>query len=168
MRLRIEQAVQLWATGGGLMLLSIVIVTSINVGGFALSRFGIVFGDGASGLPGYEDYVALTVGVAALSFFPYCQLHNGHVVVELFTSNAPDVIARVLDRMWNAVVVVTALFLAYWMCVGLLQKRADDSLSPVLGWPEWPFLLPGIVSLVLWALVAAIQVFEPPREVRRG
>ena len=111
MRLRIEQAVQLWATGGGLMLLSIVIVTSINVGGFALSRFGIVFGDGSSGLPGYEDYVALTIGVAALSFFPYCQLHNGHVVVELFTSNAPEVISRVLDRMWNAVVVVTALFL---------------------------------------------------------
>ena len=31
--------------------------------------------------------------------------------------------------------------------------------SPVLGWPEWPFYLPGIVSLALWALVALSQIF---------
>ena len=37
---------------------------------------------------------------------------------------------------------------------------ADGALSRVLGWPEWPFYLPGIASLLLWASVAALQAFE--------
>ena len=54
---------------------------------------------------------------------------------------------------------VMALFLAYWMVLGLLETRADGALSRVLGWPEWPFYLPGIASLLLWAAIAAYQVF---------
>ena len=42
----------------------------------------------------------------------------------------------------------------------MLETRADGALSRVLGWPEWPFYLPGIVSLLLWAAVAAVQIFE--------
>jgi hypothetical protein len=44
------------------------------------------------------------------------------------------------------------------MVLGLLETRADGALSRVLGWPEWPFYLPGIASLLLWAAIAAQQV----------
>jgi TRAP-type C4-dicarboxylate transport system permease small subunit len=50
------------------------------------------------------------------------------------------------------------------MTLGLAETRADGALSPVLGWPEWPFYLPGIASLLLWAMVAVLQIFEGERD----
>jgi hypothetical protein len=32
----------------------------------------------------------------------------------------------------------------------------------VLGWPVWPFYLPGIASLVLWAAVALADLRPDP------
>ncbi len=51
-----------------------------------------------------------------------------------------------------------SVFLAYWMILGMLETRADHALSRVLGWPEWPFYLPGVVSMLLWSTVAALQL----------
>ena len=65
-----------------------------------------------------------------------------------------------LDRMSLAAMAAAALFLAYWMVYGMIETRADHALSRVLGWAEWPFYLPGIVSLLLWAAIAAVQAVE--------
>jgi hypothetical protein len=43
------------------------------------------------------------------------------------------------------------------MAIGMTETRADQAVSRVLGWPEWPFYLPGLVSLALWAVVAAME-----------
>ena len=59
-----------------------------------------------------------------------------------------------------------ALFLAYWMFQGMVESRADNALSPVIGWPIWPFYIPGVVSLLLWAFVAAVQAMERPADGR--
>ena len=45
------------------------------------------------------------------------------------------------------------------MLFGMLETHADAAVSRVLGWPEWPFYIPGIASLVLWALIALAQIF---------
>lgn len=160
MRGLLETIVRLWALLGGCVLLAIVLVTSVNVGGFLADRIAALWGGTVSGLPGYEDFVALAVSVAALTFFPYCQLRRGHVFVELFTSAAPAAVRRWLDRFWLAATVGLALFLAYWMWFGMWERQADGAVSRVLGWPQWPFFLPGIVSLLLWAAVAAAQISE--------
>ena len=148
-----------WALAGGVLVLAIMIVTSVNVAAFGLDRIARVYGASVSALPGYEDFVRLAVSGAALMFFPYCQLRRGHVSVDLFVGMLPPAAGVVLDRLWLAATVALALFLAYWMTFGLLETRNDQALSPVLGWPEWPFYIPGIASLLLWALIAGIQVF---------
>ncbi len=51
-----------------------------------------------------------------------------------------------------------ALFLAYWMVFGMLETRADSAVTAVLGWTVWPFYLPGILSMALWAAVALAQL----------
>jgi TRAP-type C4-dicarboxylate transport system permease small subunit len=161
----------LWAYAGGICLLAIVLVTTANVGAFGLDRIAALWGADVSGLSGYEDFVRLTISVAALMFFPYCQSKRGHVKVDLFTDRAPRKVNRALDALWLLVTVVTAMFLAYWMWFGMLESRADGQLSRVLGWPEWPFYAPGIFSLLLWALVAVAQLFErdlPTAETSRG
>lgn len=158
MRSGLVKLVELWAFLGGLLLMVIVLVTTTNVIAFALDKLARLAGSTVSGLPGYEDFVGLAIGAAALTFFPYCQLRKGHVAVDLFVSKAPRRMRHALGYVWLLTAIATALFLAYWMWLGMFESRSDDAVSRVLGWPVWPFYAPGVVSLVLWAAVAAMQI----------
>lgn len=149
-----------WAVIGGLILLSIVAVTVTNVGAFALDRVARLWGSTVSGLPGYEDYVRLAVAAAIPMFLPYCQLKRGHLAVDLFLKNAPAGFNRFIDRLSLILMAATALFLAYWMVLGMEETQSDGALSRVLGWQEWPFYLPGIASLILWAIVSLSQLAD--------
>jgi TRAP-type C4-dicarboxylate transport system permease small subunit len=154
---RLGQLASIWAIIGGLVIFLIVLVTTTNVGLFALNRLVRSFGGSVAGLPGYEDFVSLAVGAAALMFFPICEWRRGHIAVDVFTEKLPRWFQNGLDRAWSAVTCLLALFLSYWMTVGMLETHDDGALSPVLGWPIWPFYVPGIFSLLIWAVVAALQ-----------
>lgn len=151
-----------WAVAGGVVLLAIVVVTTANAGAFALDRLARAWGGTVSGLPGYEDFVRLAISGAALMFFPYAQARRGHVAVDIFVAWLPAALRRLLDRLWLLATIAIALFLAWWMWFGMLRARADALVTGVLGWPDWPFYLPGIASLILWAAVAAMQLGDPP------
>ena len=166
MHLVVKRAASAWAILGGLVILLIVAVTSTNVGAFGIDRLARLFGTHFPALPGFEDFVRLAISCAALMFFPYCQSKRGHVFVDLFTKSMPAGVQRALDVLSLVLTIFLALFLAYWMTLGLLETRADHAVSRVLGWPEWPFYLPGIASLILWALVAVAQLFDSPEPIR--
>jgi len=151
---------------GGLILLAIVLVTAVNAAAFGLNRIARLFGGTVSGLSGYEDFVRLAVGAAALLFFPYCQLQRGHLAVDFLVDKMAPLARRALDGLSLLGIAALALFLAYWMALGMAETRADGALSRVLGWPEWPFYLPGILSLLLWAAIALLQLFETDGDVR--
>lgn len=157
----IRRLAESWAVGGGLVLLGIVLVTTANVGAFALDRLARPWGGTVAGLPGYEDFVRLAVSGAALMFFPYAQARRGHVAVDIFVARLPAGLRRALDRLWLLATIALALFLAWWMWFGMARARADALVTGVLGWPDWPFYLPGIASLILWAAVAVVQLGEP-------
>lgn len=156
----VGQLAAIWALIGGAILIAIMLVTSVNIGAFSLDRIARLAGMNVAGLPGYEDFVRLAIAGAACMFLPLCQYRRGHVTVDLFTKMLSDRSKRALDQVWLCGTVVLALFLAYWMTIGMTETRQDNALSQVLGWQEWPFFLPGIVSLLLWAIVAALQIFE--------
>jgi TRAP-type C4-dicarboxylate transport system permease small subunit len=157
----VRRLAEWWAVAGGVVLLAIVIVTTANAGAFALDRLARLGGGTVAGLPGYEDFVRLAISGAALMFFPYAQAERGHVAVDIFVGWLPAELRWLLDRLWLAATVAIALFLAWWMWFGMARARADALVTGVLGWPDWPFYLPGIASLVLWAAVAAVQLGEP-------
>ncbi len=154
-----------WALLGGVLLIAIVLVTAVNVGAFGLDRLAGLFGGAVPGLPGYEDFVRLAISAAAPMFFPYCQLRRGHVAVDIFVNNFSLRTQQRLDRFSLLAIAVMALFLTYWLILGLGETYSDGALSRVLGWPEWPFYLPGIASLALWALVALMQFFKADAHV---
>lgn len=162
----VERAAVGWAIAGGLFTLAIVLVTTTNIVLFAFDRVARYFGGVVSGLPGYEDFVSLTVSCAALMFIPLCQLRRGHIAIDVFTERLSKRSQHTLDRIWSAAMCLMALFLAFWMLQGMTESRADNALSPVIGWPVWPFYIPGVLSLLLWALVAAFQVVERPADGR--
>ena len=157
----VRRLAEIWAIAGGLALLAIVFVTTTNAGAFAADRVARAWGGTVSGLPGYEDFVRLTIGCAALMFFPWAQARRGHVAVDIFVEYLPLGLRRVLERVWLLVTIALALFLAWWMWFGMLRARSDALVTGVLGWADWPFYLPGIVSLILWAVVAATQLRDP-------
>ena len=170
MRLALDRVAAAWAVLGGVILLTIVAVTVTNAGAFGLDKLARMAGATVSGLPGYEDFVTLAIGAASPMFLPYAQARRGHLAVDLFTAKAPRSVQRGLERIGVILTAAMALFLAYWMVYGMLQTLDDNALSRVLGWPVWPFYGPGIVSLMLWAAVAAAQVFEAdaPEEAAHG
>ena len=157
---RLEKIAAAWAIAGGAVLLLIALVTVTNAGAFLIDRLARLAGGTVAGLPGYEDFVRLAVSGAALMLFPYCQARRGHIAVDLLVARLAPALRLALDRLAGLGIAALALFLAYWMAVGMVETRADHALSRVLGWPEWPFYLPGIVSLLLWAAIAAAQALE--------
>ncbi|NBN62619.1 TRAP transporter small permease subunit [Microvirga tunisiensis] len=156
----LRKAITAWALFGALFILAIVLVTTLNVSAFAANRVAALFGGTVAGLSGYEDFVRLAVSVTALSFIPYCQLKRGHVVVDLFVQSMPKAVRAGLDKLWLATTAGLALFLAYWMWVGLNETMADQTRTAILGWQEWPWYGPGVVSMILWALVCLLQLVE--------
>ncbi|HSH41867.1 MAG TPA: TRAP transporter small permease [Arenicellales bacterium] len=147
-----------WAYLAGVMLLAIVAVTMANVTAFGLDRLLAFTGVDIQGLPGYEDFVRLAVSAAALMFIPWCQARRGHVAVDFFVDMMPEPVQRALDALWLLLTAGLGAFLAYWMAIGMLETYSDHVLSRVLGWPEWPFYLPGTISMALWSLIAVLQL----------
>jgi TRAP-type C4-dicarboxylate transport system permease small subunit len=167
MRQTLERIVTWWALLGGVGLLLIVGATAFNVGAFAADMVAQRFGASIGAFPGYEDFVRLMVSAAVLMLFPYCQLRRGHVAVDLFVERMPQTVQRATEAVSLIGMTLLVLFLLYWMVIGMLETRADHAVSRVLGWPQWPFYLPGLVSLALWALVAALDAGRTLRG-RRG
>jgi TRAP-type C4-dicarboxylate transport system permease small subunit len=163
MRVLLHRASAAWAVAGGVVLFAIVAVTVTNVAAFTLDRLAGLVGANVAGLPGYEDFVRLGVSAAALMLLPYCQARKGHVAVEIFADAViPAGVQRVLDALWQLLMGALALFLAWKMTLGAIETYQDHALSRVLGWPEWPFYLPGIASLLLWAAVCFVDLAAGP------
>lgn len=150
----IERAAAYWALAGALGLLATMAATSYNAAAFTVDRVGQAFGTRIAALPGYEDFVALAIGCAVMMALPYCEVRKGHIAVDLIPSRAPRWLRPLLTACWQGVTVLLALFLAVFMARGLLEARADGLVSPVLGWPVWPFYVPCVLSLALWAVAA--------------
>ena len=144
-----------WALAGGVLLLLIVAVTAVNIGAFMLDLALRGFGVRVPGLPGYEDFVRLMIGPVFLMLFPYCQLVRGHITADVFTAHLSEGFRRRLDAFWRWLTAGAAAALGLALAAGMMETRVDNVLSPILGWQEWPFYLPAIASLFLWAAVAA-------------
>lgn len=156
----LERVVLGWALLGGVGLLLIVGATALNVGAFALDMVARPFGGSVGVFSGYEDLVRLMISAAALMLFPYCQLRRGHVAVDLFVERLPAGVQRAIDVLSLVAMALLVLFLLFMMWIGMRETQADGAVSRVLGWPEWLFYPPGLISLALWALVAAIDAWR--------
>ncbi|MEO0730213.1 MAG: TRAP transporter small permease subunit, partial [Pseudomonadota bacterium] len=133
----LDVAARWMALGGGIGLLAIMAVTTVNAGAFIADRAVRVVGLNVAALPGYEDFVTLAISCCALMFLPWCQAERGHVTVDLGLASWAPRLARWLDRIALGVTAGLGGFLAYWLTLGMIETRADNSLSPVLGWPTW-------------------------------
>ncbi|WP_156788433.1 TRAP transporter small permease [Roseobacter sp. CCS2] len=150
-----------WALLGGALLLLIVIVTAINAAGFTANTIARTWGGHVSGLPGYEDAVQLLVGVAALMMFPYAQLHRAHAAVDVVMQRAPQWANRGVNVLSGVVLAVLLVWMAWMLAQGTIQMRADRVETTVLGWPVWIFMPFAVMSCLLWAIAAILDLIAP-------
>ncbi len=160
--IRLVHALCWWsAVLGGVLFAVVVLVTVVNVSGFVLNAGARLFDRTVPGLPGYEDAVSMFVGLGALLMLPWCQLQRGHVSVDLFTGLMSERALDRLTRITDALMGCLAAFLSGMMAKGMLGYLADGLRTPVLEWQIWPFMLPGIVALALWAVAAFTLALAP-------
>lgn len=160
MQQKLQKVVTGWALLAGFLTLLIVLITTINTVAFSADKVARLFDANVAGLPGYEDFVRLLISAVALMFLPYCQLQKGHVAVDLFAEMLSARNQKFLERVSFILTILIALFLTYWMFQGMISAFSDFASSPILGWPNWPFYVPGILSLLLWAMVSFAQLTE--------
>lgn len=156
----IERLIALWALFGGVLLLLIVVATAINAAGFTGNMIARLWGGNVPGLSGYEDGVTLLVGVAALAMFPYCQLHGGHAVVDVFMQKAPRWANTMSSTISSVLVIGLGLWMAWMLVRGTLQLRSDNVETAVLGWPVWVFAATAVPSCILWSLAAGLRLLK--------
>lgn len=154
----LTKLIELWAILGGILLMGAVLVTIINVLGFSANVLVRPFGGYVSGLSGFEDMVTLWVGVVALSFMPYCQLKRGHIAVDVFMKSSPQWFQNLMQYISSFLMAAVAMFLGVMLFQGMIEARGDGTVTAVLGWSVWIFMLPGIISCALWALAALVTM----------
>jgi len=148
-----------WVYLSGILLLIVVLVTVVNISAFGLDKIARMYGSNVSALPGYEDFVRLLISCIALMFFPWAQAKRGHISVDFFANKFSSSLQQKLDILWLSCTLILVLFLGVLMFLGMLESREDGALSSILGWIEWPFYIPGVISLILWSLVLIFQIF---------
>lgn len=148
-----------WVYLAGILLLITVLTTVVNITAFGLDKVARIFDSNVSALSGYEDLVRLLTSCIALMFFPWAQAQRGHVSVDFFANKFSDKWQHFFDILWLSCTLILVIFLGILMFMGMLESFDDGSVSSTLGWFEWPFYIPGVISLILWSFVLMFQIF---------
>lgn len=160
----LKKICQWWTYLAGLLLMIIVGVTVLNTTAFGLDKIARMYEMNVSAIPGYEDMVRLMISCVALMFFPWTQLQRGHISVEFFAEKLSSKMLLILDKISLILTLALALFLTVYMFRGMLESKSDNVLSPILEWHEWPFFIPGVISMMLWVIVLVYQILFTKRE----
>jgi TRAP-type C4-dicarboxylate transport system permease small subunit len=133
---------------GGLLLLAIVGVSVLSISGRWLANHPIG-----------GDYEMVQVGCAAAvsAFLPYCQWRRGNIIVDFFTTRAGPRLRRRLDGAGALLLALMLALLAWRSGAGLLDARANNEATMLLGFPLWIGYAAMLPGLVLSAAVALQQ-----------
>jgi TRAP-type C4-dicarboxylate transport system permease small subunit len=155
----VRRAIELWALGGGLVLLAIALMSTWSAtSGFVFRR----------PLAGDFELVEMFVAISVFMFLPYCQLTGANVTADIFTAGAgPRTIASL--RLLSATLALAFSLLLTWrMYLGLLDYRQYVETTTILRIPIWYAYVPILISLVLLAAASVLSLRDAVEEWRRA
>jgi TRAP-type C4-dicarboxylate transport system permease small subunit len=141
---------RLCAILAGLLMTAITLVTCASLLG--RNTIGVT-------LLGDYELTAVTAGAAVSLFLPWAQLRRGNIIVDFFTSKAPDNVNAVLDRFGALVLAAVMLLLAWRTAVGGMSSYSSQTTTMMLGFPEWIVYAAMVPPLCLTGLIALYQAF---------
>ncbi len=139
------------AVVGGLVLLAATAMTVVSVIGRRQAGAPII---------GDVELMQVACAVAVALFLPYCQLRNGHIIVDFFTARAAARTRSRLDALGSALLALAMLLLAWRAGVGVAEMRATGETTMVTGFPVWLTYLAMVPGLVLSGVIALVVAWR--------
>ena len=144
---------------GTLFLLIIILITVISI----LGR--LVF---SSSLLGDYELVEVGCAVAIFSFLPICQLKNGNVKIDFFSSLFPSWVNHFLDALSSVLLMLFAVFFAWRMLLGAVDMYFYNYQTMLLKLPIWVGFLPAVLSFILFALCSLYRAYTHFLSIKAG
>jgi TRAP-type C4-dicarboxylate transport system permease small subunit len=166
----LEQATEVFALIGGLVMLGIMLVQSVSVAGRSLPDILGLFGLKVPRLsiPGDIEIVQLGCGIAIFFFLPLCQYRRANVLVEFFTQNLPVRFRSFFDLLANILFLLLVSAITWQLGHGTVEKFAYRDTTMVLRIPEsYPYLA-ALIAAVLWTIVTAYSCARSVQEIGRN
>ena len=144
--------IQFWALCGGVLLLTVVLMTTFSaVAGYLV----------ASPFSGDFELTEMGVAIAVFSFLPYCQITAANVSADFFSSGASQSLLRLLHRFGSLIALCFSILLLWRMSVGVVDYRSYLETTTILQIPLWYAFLPALFSLVLLAGASFLTMLRP-------
>lgn len=131
-----------FALVGGAIFVALIAMSLISIVGRKLI---------AAPIPGDMELMQMGSAMAAAAFFPYCQMNDGHVRVDFFTTWMSAHRRAQLDGIAALLLAAVAVLLAWRTTAGAITSFDSGETSLMLGWPVWLAIAGIVPSLVLLA-----------------
>ncbi len=169
----VERIARLSALAGGLVLTFLILLVCVSVFGRGLNTFGHadflsslsegsanwLIGTGVGPVNGDFELVEAGIAFAIFAFFPICQFHGAHATVDIFTSAMPSRVTRALVALWEAVLALAIILIAWRLFVGMEDKRAYGETTLLLQFPIWWAYAASVAAAAVASLVAVYCAF---------
>lgn len=173
---------QIIAFAGGIILILLALMTVYHIVGLSLVKNDHVFslgfrGERLFGVPleflnwwrpikGHTELIELGTAMAIFSFFPYCQMVRGNVLVDFFTNRAHPRVKAGMDVLGNAIFTVIAAVITWRMIVRSeeLMTASWKESSMMLQIPVWWTVFAGTCFMGFLTLVCLYTFFRSIRE----
>ena len=143
---------------GGLCLLAASVLTGISIAGSLVYK----------PLPGEIELVEMLCGVAVFAFLPYCQLHKGHVGVDLFVGMLGHRAINWTQLVGDVIITVLFALLTWRHWIGTIDKFRNGEFTSILFIPLWWGFAAAMILLVINLVVSVWTVYADIRDIRRG
>lgn len=162
---------------GGVVLVSLIVITCASVAGRILNTFGhsTFFKENLTSIgsfftqfgPIVGDFELIEAGVAfaIMAFLPWCQLNRAHATVELFTGFLPDKPNQFLALIWEAVFAFVMIIITWRIYVGATDKMRYGETTFLLQFPVWWGYAACTVAAAVACVVAVYSVWLHLKDV---
>lgn len=133
----------------------------------ALMSFASIVGRSVFGRPILGDYelVQMMSAIAVSLALPYAHWVGAHVIVDFVTTRAGPLLRLTLDSLAGLLMVIAAAVISLRVAAGMIDLRASQDASMLLGLPTWWAYAPMMLSFALLSLTALHLLIV---RIRRG
>lgn len=154
----IVRAVDGLSLSGGIVL---VLVVLVNVLATLLNALSI-------GFAGDFELTEMGIAIAVFCFLPLCQRDGAHVAADIFTQGLAAPARHFLQHVATLISLLIAVLLLWRMSYGFIDQWQYGYQTAILQLPHWAAYIPILLALLLWGIVALLQlvsVFRKPSNV---
>lgn len=163
---------------GGIVLTAVVILTCVSILGRGIDEFAHgdfvetnlpalaawLQGLGLGPVPGDHEITQAFVAFSIFAFLPICQMRGGHATVDIFTSKMPASATRYLKTLWEVVLALVILVIAWRLAVGFAEKYDNGQTTFFLQFPVWwsygASLLAAAIAAIVGVYCAMARMIE--------